>query len=115
MNYNTVGSRNIAGINWRCGLINIIPLVLFYLLQAISQCWLGNQDMLDEVLDFIAQIAGELVVGRKNLLIKALCVLVFEGKMAADQAVEDNSSAPNVCFGTDVLQSFDEFGSSIAW
>lgn len=48
-------------------------------------------------------------------MIQTLRVLVLEGKVTADEAVEHNSCAPDVSLGPNVFESFDQLGRSVTW
>lgn len=64
--------------------------------------------MFDEALDLFREVTGELVLGIEDLLVERLRVLILEGQMAADKAVEDDTCRPDVSLGTNILQALDE-------
>lgn len=67
------------------GLVGVEPDILFDLLEAESEFWLCNQNVLNQVFYFVGEVASELVICRKDFLVQTLRVLILKRKMAADQ------------------------------
>lgn len=57
----------------------LVPRVRHHLLETVTKLRIWHQDVIDQTLDFVTQVASELVSGIQNLLVQALCVRVFEG------------------------------------
>jgi hypothetical protein len=95
-------------------LVDFEPLILLDLLESESQLRVRHQDVLNEVPDFIGEVAGELVTCREDLLVETLGVLIFKGEVATDQTEEHHASTPDIGFRSIVLKAFNKFWSRIA-
>ena len=56
----------------------LVPRVRHHLFEAVAQLRIWHQDVIYQTLNFVTQVASELVSSIQNLLVQALSVGVFE-------------------------------------
>ena len=85
----------------------LVPRVRHHLLETVAQLWVRHQDVVDQTLDLVAQVACELVSSIQNLLVQALRVRVLKGKVTTDHREKYDTCTPEISLWTNVLQPLD--------
>jgi hypothetical protein len=82
--------------------------------QSISFLGVHVQDLLDQVSGRIGDEIRNAIIAIQNLLIKLICIWVFEWQIAAEHREENDSARPNVDLEPNVLLASDHLRGCIA-
>mmetsp|Transcript_20841 Transcript_20841/g.32150 ORF Transcript_20841/g.32150 Transcript_20841/m.32150 type:complete len:218 (-) Transcript_20841:533-1186(-) len=90
------------------------PRVASYLLERESLLGVRIQNLLDEVLAGLGNVAGERILAVQYFLVELVRVRVFEGQVPTEHRVEDHSARPDINLEPVVLLTGDHFRRCIA-
>ena len=97
------------------GFTHLVPRMFFNIICSVSFIWVCFHYLSQQIGALFADVFGHRKLTAKDLLVKFVCIAVFEGQVACHHSEEDYTTWPNVNSGAKVSIAFDHFRCRVAW
>lgn len=77
--------------------------------------WIDIQYFFHEVFSIGGDKFGDVELPSQNFFVESVCILVFEGQIAAEQSIHDDSARPDINVETVVVLASDHLRCGITW